>query len=65
MLIMRVRLAQLKLRHPVAILAYAIPDLPNLNHDRISRLNLLDIGASASYAVNRKTNLVCGLGPVS
>jgi hypothetical protein len=29
MLVMRVRLAQLKLGHPVAILAYARPDLPS------------------------------------
>ncbi|MBZ5618990.1 MAG: hypothetical protein LAQ69_09740 [Acidobacteriia bacterium] len=29
MLVMRVRLAQLKLGHPVAILAYAQPDLPS------------------------------------
>jgi hypothetical protein len=33
-----------------------------LNHDRISRLSLLDVGASASYAVTRKTNLFVGWG---
>jgi hypothetical protein len=33
-----------------------------LNHDRISRVNLLDVGASATYAVNRKTNLFLGWG---
>lgn len=32
------------------------------NHDRISRLNLLDVGASASYSIHRKTNLFVGWG---
>jgi hypothetical protein len=32
------------------------------NHDRISRLNLLDVGGSASYAVTRKANLFVGWG---
>jgi hypothetical protein len=39
-----------------------LPEDQYLNHDRISRLNLLDIGASASYAINRKTNLFVGWG---
>jgi len=33
-----------------------------LNHDRISRINLLDVGASASYGITRKTNLFVGWG---
>ena len=33
-----------------------------LVHDRISRIDLLDVGASASYGVNRKTNLFVGWG---
>jgi hypothetical protein len=32
------------------------------NHDRISRMNLLDVGGSASYAATRKTNLFVGWG---
>jgi hypothetical protein len=32
------------------------------NHDRISRLNLLDVGGSASYGITRKTNLFVGWG---
>jgi hypothetical protein len=33
-----------------------------LNHDRISRVNLLDVGVSSTYAVTRKTNLFVGWG---
>jgi hypothetical protein len=33
-----------------------------LNHDRISRVNLLDVGASSTFAVTRKTNLFAGWG---
>jgi len=33
-----------------------------LNHDRISRLSLLDVGISASYAITPKTNLFVGWG---
>jgi hypothetical protein len=33
-----------------------------LNHDRISRVNLLDVGASTSYAVNQKTSVFLGWG---
>ncbi len=33
-----------------------------LNHDRISRLSLLDVGATASYGITRKTNLFVGWG---
>ena len=33
-----------------------------LNHDRISRVNLLDVGGSLSYSINRKTNLFVGWG---
>lgn len=33
-----------------------------LNHDRISRVSLLDLGASLSYSINRKTNLFAGWG---
>jgi hypothetical protein len=33
-----------------------------LNHDRISRVNLLDVGASSTFAVTRKTNLFVGWG---
>ncbi|MBZ5618991.1 MAG: hypothetical protein LAQ69_09745 [Acidobacteriia bacterium] len=33
-----------------------------LNHDRISRINLLDVGASSTYAITRKTNLFAGWG---
>jgi hypothetical protein len=32
------------------------------NHDRISRVNLLDVGASSTFAINRKTNLFVGWG---
>jgi hypothetical protein len=39
-----------------------LSDEDYLNHDRISRVNLLDIGASATYAVTRKTNLFLGWG---
>jgi hypothetical protein len=39
-----------------------LPQDQYLNHDRISRVNLLDIGASATYAVTRKTNLFLGWG---
>ena len=33
-----------------------------LNHDRISRVNLLDVGGSLSYSITRKTNLFVGWG---
>jgi hypothetical protein len=33
-----------------------------LNHDRISRVNLLDVGASVNYSVTRATNLFVGWG---
>jgi hypothetical protein len=33
-----------------------------LNHDRISRARLLDLGGSAALAVNRSTSLFFGLG---
>jgi len=33
-----------------------------LNHDRIGRQSLLDVGASASYGITRKTNLFVGWG---
>jgi hypothetical protein len=39
-----------------------LTDEEYLNHDRISRLNLLDVGGSASYRVTRKTNLFFGWG---
>ena len=39
-----------------------LPEDQYLNHDRISRVNLLDVGASATYSVTRKTNLFVGWG---
>jgi hypothetical protein len=39
-----------------------LTDEEYLNHDRISRVNLLDVGVSANYAVTRKTNLFVGWG---
>jgi hypothetical protein len=39
-----------------------LTDEQYLNHDRISRLNLLDVGGSASYSVTPKTNLFFGWG---
>ncbi len=39
-----------------------LPTEQYLNHDRISRLSLLDVGASASYGITRKTNLFVGWG---
>jgi hypothetical protein len=33
-----------------------------LNHDRISRVGLLDVGISATYALSRSTSLFFGLG---
>ncbi len=39
-----------------------LTDEQYLNHDRISRLNLLDVGSSASYAITQKTNLFVGWG---
>jgi hypothetical protein len=33
-----------------------------LNHDRISKISLLDLGASLSYSINRKTNVFVGWG---
>jgi hypothetical protein len=39
-----------------------LSELDYLNHDRISRVNLLDVGGSASYAMTRKTNLFVGWG---
>jgi hypothetical protein len=32
------------------------------NHDRISRVNLLDVGATSTFAITRKTNLFVGWG---
>jgi hypothetical protein len=32
------------------------------NHDRISRVNLLDLGGAANFAINRSTTLFVGLG---
>jgi hypothetical protein len=39
-----------------------LPEEQYLNHDRISRVNLLDVGASSTYAISRKTNLFVGWG---
>jgi len=39
-----------------------LTDEEYLNHDRISRLSLLDVGASASYGITRKTNVFVGWG---
>jgi hypothetical protein len=39
-----------------------LPEDQYLNHDRISRINLLDVGASTTYSVTRKTNLFVGWG---
>ena len=39
-----------------------LTDEQYLNHDRIGRLSLLDVGASASYGITRKTNLFAGWG---
>ena len=39
-----------------------LTDEQYLNHDRIGRLSLLDVGASASYGITRKTNLFVGWG---
>jgi hypothetical protein len=39
-----------------------LTDEQYLNHDRISRLSLLDVGASASYGITRKTNVFIGWG---
>ena len=39
-----------------------LPEDQYLNHDRISRVNLLDVGASSTYSVTRKTNLFVGWG---
>jgi hypothetical protein len=39
-----------------------LSEIDYLNHDRISRVNLLDLGASGTYAVTRKTNLFVGWG---
>ena len=39
-----------------------LTDEEYLNHDRIGRLSLLDVGASASYGITRKTNLFAGWG---
>jgi hypothetical protein len=39
-----------------------LPEDQYLNHDRISRVNLLDVGASTTYSVTRKTNLFVGWG---
>jgi hypothetical protein len=39
-----------------------LPEEQYLNHDRISRVNLLDVGASSTYAITRKTNLFVGWG---
>jgi hypothetical protein len=39
-----------------------LTDEQYLNHDRISRLNLLDVGGSATYAITRKTSLFAGWG---
>jgi len=33
-----------------------------LNHDRISRVNLLDLGANIGFSFNRSTNMVVGVG---
>jgi hypothetical protein len=33
-----------------------------LNHDRISRINLLDVGASVNYGITRRTNVFFGWG---
>jgi hypothetical protein len=39
-----------------------LPEEQYRNHDRISRVNLLDVGASSTYALTRKTNLFVGWG---
>jgi hypothetical protein len=39
-----------------------LPEEQYLNHDCISRVNLLDVGASSTYAITRKTNLFVGWG---
>jgi hypothetical protein len=39
-----------------------LPEDQYLNHDRISRVGLLDVGASTTYAFKRKTNLFVGWG---
>jgi hypothetical protein len=39
-----------------------LPEEQYLNHDRISRVNLLDVGASSTFAVTPKTNLFVGWG---
>jgi len=39
-----------------------LTDEQYLNHDRISRLNLLDVGGSTTYAITRKTSLFAGWG---
>lgn len=39
-----------------------LTDAQYLNHDRISRLRLLDVGASLSYSINRKVNFFVGWG---
>jgi hypothetical protein len=39
-----------------------LTDEQYVNHDRISRVNLLDVGGSASYGITRKTNLFVGWG---
>lgn len=33
-----------------------------LNHDRISKMKLVDLGATVGYSFNRSTNLVAGVG---
>ena len=39
-----------------------LPEEQYLNHDRISRVNLLDVGATANYGITRSTNLFIGWG---
>jgi hypothetical protein len=39
-----------------------LTDAQYQNHDRISRVNLLDVGGSASFGVTRKTSLFVGWG---
>jgi len=39
-----------------------LPEEQYLNHDRISRVNLFDVGASSTYTITRKTNLFVGWG---
>jgi len=39
-----------------------LPEEQYLNHDRISRTGLLDLGGSAAWSINRSTSLFFGLG---